>query len=60
MIPTRANGRSRLRLARDRSDDVRYATGLFAVTIVRGRIGAMTRFEQTELAAFGLPLTLPV
>ena len=29
------------------------------MTIVQGRIGAMTRFEQTELASFGLPLTLP-
>ena len=60
LIPTRANGSLAFGSYVAGPDDVRYATGLFAVTIVRGRLGAMTRFEQTELAAFGLPLTLPV
>ena len=59
LVPTRANGQPGFGAYVLRPDGVRHATGLFAVTVSGDRISAMTRFESTEFAWFGLPLTLP-
>jgi hypothetical protein len=42
-----------------RADDWYHATGLFVLALRAGWIGAMTRFESSRLAAFGLPRWLP-
>jgi RNA polymerase sigma-70 factor (ECF subfamily) len=59
LAPTRANGGPAFGSYVRGADGQRHATGLFAVTVTDGRISAMTRFESTVLAWFGLPLTLP-
>ena len=59
LVPTRANGQPAFGAYVRRPDGSRYATGLFAVTIAAGGIRAMTRFEPSEFAWFGLPLSLP-
>jgi hypothetical protein len=58
LIPTRANGAPAVGSYVLGPDGQRHATGLFVVTIDGERISAMTRFEKSELAWFGLPLTL--
>jgi RNA polymerase sigma-70 factor (TIGR02960 family) len=59
LVPTRANGQPAFGAYVRRPDGVRHATGLFAVTLAGDRIRAMTRFENSELPWFGLPLSLP-
>jgi RNA polymerase sigma-70 factor (TIGR02960 family) len=59
LVPTRANGQPAFGAYVRGPNDARHATGLFAVTLTGDRICAMTRFETSEFAWFGLPLTLP-
>jgi RNA polymerase sigma-70 factor (TIGR02960 family) len=59
LVPTRANGQPAFGAYVLGPDGSRRATGLFAVTLAGDRIRAMTRFESSELAWFGLPLSLP-
>ena len=59
LAPTRANGQPAFGSYVLAADGVRRATGLFAVTLAGDHIAAMTRFENSELAWFGLPLSLP-
>ncbi|ADP82344.1 sigma-70 family RNA polymerase sigma factor [Pseudofrankia inefficax] len=59
LVPTRANGGPAFGSYVHGADGQRHATGLFAVTVTDGHISAMTRFENTVLGWFGLPLTLP-
>jgi RNA polymerase sigma-70 factor (TIGR02960 family) len=59
LVPTRANGQPAFGAYVFGPDGIRRATGLFAVTLAGDRIRAMTRFESSELAWFGLPLSLP-
>jgi RNA polymerase sigma-70 factor (ECF subfamily) len=59
LVPTRANDQPAFGAYVLGPDATRYATGLFTVTLAGDRIGAMSRFEATEFAWFGLPLSLP-
>lgn len=62
LVPTHANGGPAFGAYVVNPDGVRRATGLFVAELADGRSGrirALTRFESTELAWFGLPLTLP-
>jgi RNA polymerase sigma-70 factor (ECF subfamily) len=58
LVHTRANGRPAFGAYVLAPDGTRRATGLFAVTVSADGISAMTRFEATEFAWFGLPLSL--
>ena len=60
LVPTRANGSPAFGAYVLGSDDCRRATGLFVVELAGGQIRSLTRFEHTELASFGLPLSLPL
>jgi RNA polymerase sigma-70 factor (TIGR02960 family) len=57
LVPTRANGAPAFGAYVRGPDGGLHATGLFAVTIANGHIVAMTRFENTVLNRFGLPLS---
>ena len=59
LVPTRANAAPAFGAYVLGPDGVRHATGLFVVTFADDRIRAMTRFETSEFAWFGLPLSLP-
>ena len=59
VVPTRANGGPAFGAYVQRPDGEWRATGLFAVRLAGPQIRAMTRFENTVLDAFGLPLSLP-
>jgi RNA polymerase sigma-70 factor (ECF subfamily) len=59
LVPTRANAQPAFGAYILGPDGVRHATGLFVVTLADDRIRAMTRFETSEFAWFGLPLSLP-
>jgi RNA polymerase sigma-70 factor (TIGR02960 family) len=58
LVPTRANGQPAFG-AYVRSPSGRHGTGLFVLTLRGDRICAMTRFDASVLAWFGLPLSLP-
>ena len=59
LVPTRANGQPAFGAYVLAPDGTRRATGLFAVTLAGDRIRAMSRFESSEFAWFGLPMSLP-
>jgi RNA polymerase sigma-70 factor (TIGR02960 family) len=59
LVPTRANGHPAFGAYVLSPGGGRRATGLFAVTVADDHICAMTRFETSEFAWFGLPLSLP-
>jgi RNA polymerase sigma-70 factor (ECF subfamily) len=57
LLPTRANGQPAFGVYQRTSMGIQ-GVGLFVLTLDGGRIGALTRFESTVLAGFGLPLSL--
>jgi RNA polymerase sigma-70 factor (TIGR02960 family) len=59
LVPTRANGQPALGAYVLGPEGVSHGAGLFALTLTRDRIGAMTRFENTVFPFFGLPRSLP-
>lgn len=60
MVPTRANGQPALAIyLRDPHAAIAHAFGLFVLTLRGDRVSAITRFDNTPLAHFGLPRTLP-
>jgi RNA polymerase sigma-70 factor (TIGR02960 family) len=59
LVPTRANGQPAFGVYRHPSIGL-DGSGLFVLTLVGDRIGAMTRFESTVLPQFGLPQSPPV
>ena len=59
LVPTRANGQPAFGAYVLGPDGARHGTGLFAITLAGDRICAMTRFENSVFAWFGLPLSLP-
>jgi RNA polymerase sigma-70 factor (ECF subfamily) len=60
LIPTRANGQLAFgAYLHDPSGGIRHASGLLVLTLMGGRISAMTRFDNSVLPRFGLPRTLP-
>ena len=59
LIPTRANGQPALGVyVRDPATGVFHASGLLVVTLAGDRIRAMTRFDNSLIAKFGLPRRL--
>jgi RNA polymerase sigma-70 factor (TIGR02960 family) len=60
LIPTRANGQPAFGVyVRDPATGVFHANGTLAVTLAGDRIRAMTRFDNSVIARFGLPRRLP-
>ncbi len=60
LVATRANGQPAFGIyLRDPSTGLMHANGLLVVTLAGNQITAMTRFDNSALARFGLPRTLP-
>ncbi len=60
VLPSRANGQPALALyARDPGAAIYRALGLLVVSIAGDRVSAITRFDTTLFARFGLPRTIP-
>jgi len=60
LIHTRANGQPAFGVyVRDPATGVFHANGMLVVTLARDRIRAMTRFDNSVIARFGLPRRLP-
>jgi len=60
LIPTRANGQPAFGVyVRDPATGVFRANGMLVVTLAGDRIRAMTRFDTSVIARFGLPRRLP-
>jgi RNA polymerase sigma-70 factor (ECF subfamily) len=60
LVPTRANGQPAFGMyLRASTGGMRHGTGFVVLTLTGDRIGAMTRFDSSVLAWFGLPQTLP-
>jgi RNA polymerase sigma-70 factor (ECF subfamily) len=59
-VPTRANGQPALVMyLQDQPSGVARATGVLVFTLSGRRVSAITRFDDTVLARFGVPATLP-
>jgi RNA polymerase sigma-70 factor (TIGR02960 family) len=60
LVATRANGQPAFGVyVRDHRAGVWHANGLLVLTLAGSQISAMTRFDNSALARFGLPRTLP-
>jgi RNA polymerase sigma-70 factor (ECF subfamily) len=60
LIPTRANGQLAFAAyVRDPAGGPRHAMGLLVMTVSGERVTEITRFDNTVLASFGLPRSLP-
>jgi RNA polymerase sigma-70 factor (TIGR02960 family) len=60
LIPTRANGQPAFGFyVRDPQTGIAHTIGLLVLTMSGSRICAMTRFDNSVLARFGLPRILP-
>jgi RNA polymerase sigma-70 factor (TIGR02960 family) len=59
LVPTRANGQPAFGTYLRTPGGVSHGTGLYVLTLTGDRICAMTRFENSVLASFGLPRSLP-
>jgi RNA polymerase sigma-70 factor (ECF subfamily) len=60
LVPTGANGQPAFgAYLHTRSGRIRHGAGLLVLTVTRGRICALTRFDNDVLPQFGLPLSLP-
>jgi RNA polymerase sigma-70 factor (ECF subfamily) len=55
LVPTRANGQPAFGAYVTAPDGTRHGTGLFVLGVRDGRICALTRFESSVLAWFGMP-----
>ena len=59
LVPTRANGQPAVGAYVRGPTGTSRGAGLFVLTLAGDRISAMTRFENTVCASFGLPRSLP-
>ncbi len=59
LVATRANGQPAFGAYLRTPAGVRHGTGLLVLTLRGGRISAMSRFEHSAFAWFGLPRSLP-
>jgi hypothetical protein len=60
LVATRANGQPAFGLyVRDPRARILHGVGLLVLTLAGDRICAMTRFDTSVLASFGLPRILP-
>ncbi len=59
LVATRANGQLAFGIyVNDLRSGVLHANGLMVLTLAGDRISALTRFDNSNLARFGLPRTL--
>jgi RNA polymerase sigma-70 factor (ECF subfamily) len=59
LVPTRANGQPAFGVyVRDPATGVFHANGMMVLTLAGERISAMTRFDNSVIARFGLPRRL--
>jgi RNA polymerase sigma-70 factor (TIGR02960 family) len=59
LVATRANGQPAFGIyVHDHRSGVLHANGLMVLTLAGGRISALARFDNSNLARFGLPRTL--
>ena len=59
LVPARANGQPAFGAYLRAPNGLSYGTGLYVLTLAGDQICAMTRFEASVLAWFGLPRSLP-
>jgi len=60
LVPTRANGQPAFGVyVADPATGVFHANGMLVLTLAGDRIRAMTRFDNSVIAKFGLPRRLP-
>jgi hypothetical protein len=59
LVPTRANSQPAFGAYLRPKAGIRHGTGLYVLTLAGNRICAMTRFDSSMLASFGLPRSLP-
>jgi RNA polymerase sigma-70 factor (ECF subfamily) len=59
LVPTRANGQPAFGAYLRAPNGISHGTGLYVLTVAGDRVSVMTRFENTVLAWFGLPRSLP-
>jgi RNA polymerase sigma-70 factor (ECF subfamily) len=59
LVPTRANGQPAFGAYLRAPSGIRHGTGLYVLTLAGDHICAMTRFDNSVLAWFGLPRSLP-
>jgi len=59
LVPTRANGQPAFGIYLNTGAGTRLGTGLIVVALTGQAIRAVTRFDSSILAAFGLPSSLP-
>jgi RNA polymerase sigma-70 factor (ECF subfamily) len=59
LVPTRANGQPAFGTYLRAPTGTGHRTGLFVLTLTGDRICAMTRFENSVLPSFGLPVIAP-
>jgi RNA polymerase sigma-70 factor (TIGR02960 family) len=60
LIPTRANGQPAFGVyLQDPTSDIAHIFGLFVITLAEEKVSAITRFDNSVIARFGLPRTLP-
>jgi RNA polymerase sigma-70 factor (ECF subfamily) len=59
LVPARANGQPALATYLRARDGASPGVGLIVLTLAGDRISAMTRFDDTVLASFGLPPSVP-
>jgi hypothetical protein len=59
LVPTRANGQPAFGIyVHDPCSGVLHANGLMVIALAGRKISAVTRFDNSNLARFGLPRTL--
>ncbi len=59
LVPTRANGQPAFGAYLRAPNGISHGVGLYVLTLAGDRICALTRFEASMLAWFGLPRSLP-
>jgi RNA polymerase sigma-70 factor (TIGR02960 family) len=59
LVRTRANGQPAFGAYLRAPTGIRHGIGLYVLTLTANRICAMTRFDNSVLAGFGLPRSLP-
>jgi RNA polymerase sigma-70 factor (TIGR02960 family) len=59
LVPARANGQPAFGAYLRTRNGISYGTGLYVLTLAGAQICAMTRFEASTLAWFGLPRSRP-
>lgn len=61
LVATRANGQRAFGLyVHDHLAEIAHANGMLVLTLSGGQISRMTRFDNSVMAQFGLPRTVPI